>query len=616
MITDILAGQPLVDIKTFIQSVDFFLVDDASEMDFKRVQQTSRNLDARNYWSLWGMASVLTSRNLETQVKVKLDEMLAAPGIEVAILNDILTLEGCTDSFQSLNNIITYVANDGDRLFAGNGAEQDVKSLSKKPQKRTHTTLLKTKEDMLASLDEEAFKHQQPHQKPLSAEAEAAAATPPSSSSSSHHTPMLTDLKMVEGYYSGAAGISSSTLPHSILRPRKPRRKHYQQQKAPEDIVRILVNEVQEFDIVENYYGIDKAKVTRKPKVDVRRSTLSLRVRDVDLIWKLYSGYDWAYVRSSTDSLSYANAPSASTPPSSSATNTQTTSAAAAMSSSSSSSSIRRSSNRPSSSSSNQRYSMAHSNTTDSFPRTSTNSSFLPSADRLQVVGQSSPPNAGHSYGADTGTSSSFDDYRHSPTSSLESRKSAATSASNSTTHRRRQQQEQQYHHHRRINGSADMELRIEGICFELDKMLPDEQTCLHSHLEIRDIEIVDNIKTSTWDTFFGCLRPDSPSSLPRETGSCMLVVDLIGTRPVIQDTTVEYRLRIKTLPMRLYVDQDALNFLTKFFTFNSSILRSARGAKSSSSTGSPTTSPSSLATNRDTTKDDDLFFRKYLKKG
>jgi hypothetical protein len=236
-------------------------------------------------------------------------------------------------------------------------------------------------------------------------------------------------------------------------------------------------------------------------------------------------------------------------------------------------------------------------------------------------VGQSSPPYAGHLdkgasthyYGADIGTNNSFDDYRHSPSSSIESRKSAATSASTSTSHRRRQQQQQQHHHHRRTNGSADMELRIEGICFELDKMLPDEQTCLQSHLEIRDIEIVDNIKTSAWDTFFGCLRSDSPSSLPRETGSCMLVVDLIGTRPVIQDTTVEYRLRIKTLPMRLFVDQDALNFLTTFFAFNSSILRSAHGAKSSSSTstGSPATGPSPLATNRDTTKDDDLFFRK-----
>ncbi|KAI8333041.1 hypothetical protein BC941DRAFT_516431 [Chlamydoabsidia padenii] len=632
VITDILAGQPLVDIKTFIQSVDLFLVDDVNEVDLRRAHQTTRSLDARKYWSICGMSSVLTSRNLETQVKVKLDEMLAAPGIEVAILNDILTLEGCTDSFQSLNNFITYAVNDGDRLFTkntGQSTEKDIKPATKKSAKRTHTTLLKTKENMLASLDEDAFKHRQQHQQSSSS-----STTPLLGETRTQRVSMLTDLKMVEGYYSGS-GASSASSPHAVLRPRKPRRKHYQHQKAPEEIVRILVNEIQELDIVENYYGIDKKKVGRKSVVDVRRSTLSLRVKDVDIIWKLYNGYDWTYVRSSTDLHSFNNLPSSSTPLSSSATNPTTTTAASAGSSSSTSS--RRPSSRPSSSSSTRRYSSTVG--IDTFSRNTSHSELRsmgnhsPSlADRLSGVVQSSPPYASHLdkspahyYGADIGTSSSFDDYRHSPSSSLESRKSATTSTSTSTSATPRQRRHQQEHHHRHHRrASADMELRIEGICFELDKMLPEEQTCLHSHLEIRDIEIVDNIKTSAWDTFFGCLRQESPSALPRETDSCMLVVDLMGTRPVAQDTTVEYRIRIKTLPMRLYIDQDALNFLTKFFTFNSSILRSTNGAKAA--TSSPTTEASTfyggdgynmndpMASNtqqqHQDTKDEDLFFQ------
>ncbi|CAO3577634.1 unnamed protein product [Absidia cylindrospora] len=560
VVTDILAGQPLVDIKTFIQCVDVFLVDDINELDGKRVQETSRSLDARNYWSMYGMASALTSRNLETQVKIKLDEMLAAPGVEVAILNDILTLEGCADSFQSLNNFITYATNDGDRT-KGHSTEQPSNTTTKKSSKRTHTTLVKTKEDMLASLDEEAFRHRQRQQQQQNQSSSSAAA------STSQYSPMPTDLKMVEGYYSGtSASKSKSTAPNPALRPRKPRRKRYQQQKPPEDIIRVLLDEIQELDIVENYYGIDKKKVARKPVVDIRRSIVSLRVKDVDIIWKLYSGYDWSYVRSAMDSPAHPNSASSS-------------------STSTSNTAKRRSSSRPSSSSSNHRFPTTYSNPMgfDGFSRNSGTPDLQSLGNQLPSLNDRSPSLPGQlpTYSADSGPSgSSFDDYRYSRPSSTDSRRSSISKHS-SSAHRR-------HHRHGRTTGQADMELRIEGICFELDIMVPEEQTYVHSHLEIRDIEIADNIKTSTWDTFFGSMRSDSPSSLPRESDSCMLIVDLIGTRPVIQDTTVEYRLRIKTLPMRLYIDQDALNFLVKFFTFNPTILRSSAGAKSSTSYSDP----------------------------
>ncbi|KAI8098544.1 uncharacterized protein BX664DRAFT_255802 [Halteromyces radiatus] len=462
VVTDILAGQPLIDVKTYIQNVDMFLVDDVNDLDETHAQQTTRNWDARRFWSMIGMANVLHSRNLESQVKLKLDDILPIPDIEVTIMNDILTLESCADSFQSLVNFITYATNDGDRIFTSQQQQQYTTTKTpykstKKPVKRSHTTLVKTKEDMLSSLDEEAFKHRH---------------VPPSTTPSRHQTPIEDNLMLIEEYYSKAE--SSSIMTQSSLRPRKPRRKHNRIQKSPEDIIRILSTELQEFDIVENFYSIDNTnKAPRKQKlVDTRRSALSVRVRDVDIIWKLYSGNDWDYIRSSMGSQGGGNT-SASTSTSSIATSTTT-------------------------------------------------------------MGN------------------------------------ASTSASR--------------------RSGTDMELRIEGIIFELDMMVPEEQTRLHGHLEIRDVEIVDNIKTSSWDTFFGCMRPESPSSLPRETGSYMVVVDIIGVRPVVQDMTVEYRLGIQTLPLRLFIDQDALNFLVQFFAFNPSILRSTPGSQAAMIPSSSTT--------------------------
>ncbi|KAI8598577.1 hypothetical protein EDD21DRAFT_309183, partial [Dissophora ornata] len=50
-----------------------------------------------------------------------------------------------------------------------------------------------------------------------------------------------------------------------------------------------------------------------------------------------------------------------------------------------------------------------------------------------------------------------------------------------------------------------------------------------------------------------------------------MIRIDLDGVRPVVSATTVEHRLKVKVLPLRLYVDQDALVFLIKFFVQSSS---------------------------------------------
>ena len=47
-----------------------------------------------------------------------------------------------------------------------------------------------------------------------------------------------------------------------------------------------------------------------------------------------------------------------------------------------------------------------------------------------------------------------------------------------------------------------------------------------------------------------------------------MVTIELKSVRPIADRPTEEGRLRAKILPLRLHVDQDALDFLKRFFSF------------------------------------------------
>nr|XP_018264125.1 uncharacterized protein I303_04005 [Kwoniella dejecticola CBS 10117]OBR86283.1 hypothetical protein I303_04005 [Kwoniella dejecticola CBS 10117] len=107
----------------------------------------------------------------------------------------------------------------------------------------------------------------------------------------------------------------------------------------------------------------------------------------------------------------------------------------------------------------------------------------------------------------------------------------------------------------------------------------------LSSKLEIKvkEMEILDHIKTSTWKKFLMGMKADSRGNV-RETDADMLRFELRGiTFDEHQDE--EMRLRAKVLPLRLHVDQDALDFLKRFFSFKSP-------------TPQPPTTPSSSSAN------------------
>ncbi|KAI0054145.1 hypothetical protein FA95DRAFT_1585813 [Auriscalpium vulgare] len=111
------------------------------------------------------------------------------------------------------------------------------------------------------------------------------------------------------------------------------------------------------------------------------------------------------------------------------------------------------------------------------------------------------------------------------------------------------------------------IEFRLLGVNAEVDQYMPDEEFVSRTFATVKDVEILDHVKTSTWRKFLTALRSDSRGNI-RETGSNMVRFELRTVRPVPGNPSEEARLRAKLLPLRLHVDQDALDFLKKFFSF------------------------------------------------
>ncbi|KAG6376342.1 hypothetical protein JVT61DRAFT_2325 [Boletus reticuloceps] len=111
------------------------------------------------------------------------------------------------------------------------------------------------------------------------------------------------------------------------------------------------------------------------------------------------------------------------------------------------------------------------------------------------------------------------------------------------------------------------IEIRLEGLNAEIDSYHPGETLVSRTLILVRDLEILDHIKTSTWKKFLTDMRSDSRGNV-RETDSNMVRVELLSVRPSPSHPAEEARLRAKILPLRLYVDQDALDFFKKFFAF------------------------------------------------
>ncbi|TRM57600.1 hypothetical protein BD626DRAFT_514419 [Schizophyllum amplum] len=121
------------------------------------------------------------------------------------------------------------------------------------------------------------------------------------------------------------------------------------------------------------------------------------------------------------------------------------------------------------------------------------------------------------------------------------------------------------------------IEFRLMGVCADIDQFRPGEGMVARTLATVRDLEILDHIKTSTWRKFLTGLREDARGNV-RETDSNMVRVELQTVQPVPGNSAEEARVKAKILPLRLHVDQDALDFLKHFFAFKAADAPEATG--------------------------------------
>lgn len=82
--------------------------------------------------------------------------------------------------------------------------------------------------------------------------------------------------------------------------------------------------------------------------------------------------------------------------------------------------------------------------------------------------------------------------------------------------------------------------------------------------VRVQNLVIYDHVPTSTWKKFATYDR----ESGEREVGTDMVHIELLNVKPVTDLASSEMVLKVTILPLRLHVDQDALDFMTRFFEF------------------------------------------------
>lgn len=109
------------------------------------------------------------------------------------------------------------------------------------------------------------------------------------------------------------------------------------------------------------------------------------------------------------------------------------------------------------------------------------------------------------------------------------------------------------------------MTFELEGVAADF-LMFPPGSGEVESSIDIRvrKLEVFDHVPTSTWKKFATYMHEAGE----RESGTDMIHIELLNVRPVAELAASEMVMKLTVLPLRLHVDQDALDFLTRFFEF------------------------------------------------
>lgn len=106
----------------------------------------------------------------------------------------------------------------------------------------------------------------------------------------------------------------------------------------------------------------------------------------------------------------------------------------------------------------------------------------------------------------------------------------------------------------------------LKGVSVDVSTYPPDSAEIQSSvDVRVKSFEIFDNIPTSTWKKFLTLAQSSDGS---REVSKPMIHIELCNVKTIQDYAATEIVLHVSVLPLRLHVDQDALDFITRFFEF------------------------------------------------
>ncbi|KAI4920806.1 hypothetical protein J4E85_008921 [Alternaria conjuncta] len=105
----------------------------------------------------------------------------------------------------------------------------------------------------------------------------------------------------------------------------------------------------------------------------------------------------------------------------------------------------------------------------------------------------------------------------------------------------------------------------LSGVAVDLVVFPPDTGETVNSvNVRVRDLEVFDHMPSSTWKKFVTCAIDPAKRELIRP----MINLELNTVKPITDLAASELVIKVSILPLRLHIDQDALDFITRFFEF------------------------------------------------
>ncbi|KAI0972354.1 ATG C terminal domain-containing protein [Xylaria arbuscula] len=105
----------------------------------------------------------------------------------------------------------------------------------------------------------------------------------------------------------------------------------------------------------------------------------------------------------------------------------------------------------------------------------------------------------------------------------------------------------------------------LKGINVDLVNFPPNSgETQSSIDVRVKDLVVFDHVPTSTWKKF----ATYDQDAGEREMDASMVHLEVLNVKPLPELAAAEIVLKATVLPLRLHVDQDALDFITRFFEF------------------------------------------------